>query len=286
MLKVLEVEGALERSGGGWLRTLRPWFYDEERVKRVTAARRGEQAAMLGYATTDGCRMRFLRAQLDDESQEACGLCDRCRSWSLDVYLDPRLVADASDFLRNRPIEFEPRKQWLGVGDLRGRIPEQMRNRTGRALASYNDGGWGTAVKEAKYQGVGLPDELVQAAADLVRLWQPEPSPRWIAYVPSYRHPDLVAGFASQLGASLGVPVLDAVRRVKERRPQKEMENSVQQLRNVYGAFEVIGSVLELPCLLVDDIVDSGWTLAVIGAALLAAGSGPVHPLVLAQAVS
>jgi ATP-dependent DNA helicase RecQ len=38
--------------------------------------------------------------------------------------------------------------------------------------------------------------------------------------------------------------------------------------------------------LLVDDIVDSRWTLTVIGAALRAAGSGEVYPFALAQAVS
>jgi ATP-dependent DNA helicase RecQ len=64
------------------------------------------------------------------------------------------------------------------------------------------------------------------------------------------------------------------------------MENSLQQLQNVYGAFKVDGPVPTLPVLLVDDIVDSGWTLTVLGAALREAGAGPVHPLVLAQAVS
>ena len=43
---------------------------------------------------------------------------------------------------------------------------------------------------------------------------------------------------------------------------------------------------MRLPVLLVDDIIDSGWTLTVIGAALREAGSGPVYPLVLARAVS
>ena len=64
------------------------------------------------------------------------------------------------------------------------------------------------------------------------------------------------------------------------------MENSAQQLRNVYGAFEVLGPIPRSPVLLVDDIVDSGWTLTVLGVQLHSAGAGPVHPLVLAQAVS
>jgi ATP-dependent DNA helicase RecQ len=35
--------------------------------------------------------------------------------------------------------------------------------------------------------------------------------------------------------------------------------------------------------LLVDDVVDSGWTLAIISALLLRAGSGAVFPLALAS---
>jgi ATP-dependent DNA helicase RecQ len=286
MLKVLEVEGALERVDGGWLRTPTPWFYDAGRVESVTAARRAEQAAMRGYAATTGCRMEYLRAQLDDERASPCGICDRCSSWSSEVSLDPRLIAEAADFLRHRPIEFEPRKQWPGGGALKGNIPAGQRNRPGRALSSNSDGGWGTVVNEATSGGRGLPDQLVDAAADLMGHWQPDPMPGWIAYVPSVRRPHLLPDFARRLAARLGLPVGEVIRRVRPGRAQQEMQNSAQQFRNVYGAFEVVGTVPALPVLLVDDTFDSGWTLAVVGAALREAGSGAVHPFVLAQVVS
>src|SRR5260370_42536717 len=109
MLKILELEGAVERATDGWLRTLRSWTYDEERVQRVTAARRAEQASMVAYASTAGCRMEFLRRQLDDEAAGPCGLCDRRRSWSLDVPLDPPIVTEAAGCPRQRPTQFDPR---------------------------------------------------------------------------------------------------------------------------------------------------------------------------------
>jgi ATP-dependent DNA helicase RecQ len=62
------------------------------------------------------------------------------------------------------------------------------------------------------------------------------------------------------------------------------MENTSQQLRNVLGAFAVDGDVPRAPVLLLDDLVDSRWTITVAGVALRAAGSGPVHPLALAKA--
>jgi ATP-dependent DNA helicase RecQ len=76
------------------------------------------------------------------------------------------------------------------------------------------------------------------------------------------------------------------VRRVRPGRPQKEMQNSAQQFRNVDGAFAAEGPIPAEPVLLIDDVVDSGWTLTVVGVALRAAGAGPVHPFALARAVS
>jgi ATP-dependent DNA helicase RecQ len=61
------------------------------------------------------------------------------------------------------------------------------------------------------------------------------------------------------------------------------MQNSAQQVMNVVDAMAVRrDQMLPGPVLLVDDIVDSGWTLTVCGARLRRAGSGPVHPFALA----
>ena len=61
------------------------------------------------------------------------------------------------------------------------------------------------------------------------------------------------------------------------------MENSYQQARNVLEAFEV-ADVRPGPVLLVDDVVDSRWTLTVIGNKLSTAGAGPVYAVALADA--
>jgi ATP-dependent DNA helicase RecQ len=287
MLKVLEVEGAVERTDRGWQRTLRPWVYDEDRVSRVTAARRHEQAAMREYAATSSCRMAFLRQQLDDRAASDCGRCDVCGGWSLDVPLDVAVVTAAAAFIRRRSIELAPRRRWPGGRGLpAGLIPEAERLLPGRALCAYNDGGWGYTVKDAKYGSGTFPDELVEAVVDLLRRWQPDPAPEWVTCVPSAARPELVPALARRLAERVGLPFRDVVRRTRDGRPQKEMENSAQQLRNVYGAFEVVGPLPLLPVLLVDDIVDSGWTLTVLGVHLRRAGSGPVQPLVLARAVS
>jgi ATP-dependent DNA helicase RecQ len=92
------------------------------------------------------------------------------------------------------------------------------------------------------------------------------------------------ADLATALGAVLGLPVHDVVRRDADRPPQATMDNSAQQLANVHDAFVVVDDVPPGPVLLVDDVVDSRWTLTVVGALLRRAGAGEVHPFVLAQA--
>jgi ATP-dependent DNA helicase RecQ len=287
MLKVLEVEGAVERADGGWRRTLQPWAYDVKRAETVTALRRVEQAAMADYGRTTDCRMAFIRGELDDPDAAPCGRCDNCTGRRWDVDLDPRLVADAVRYLRSAALEIEPRKQWpVGLEQPRGRIPEDRRLQRGRAMSVYGDGGWGAVVKRAKYADHRLPDDLLEAVVDLVERWAPEPAPRWVTSVPSATSPELVGDVARRLADALGLDYVEAVHRVRHGRPQKEMENSAQQLTNVYGAFEVSKSLPAGPVLLVDDIVDSRWTLTVIGIALRTAGSGEVHPLALAEARS
>ncbi len=125
--------------------------------------------------------------------------------------------------------------------------------------------------------------ELVDAAHELIRRWQPEPMPEWVTFVPSRRQPELVAGFAARLAGRLGLVFGDVVVKVRDSEPQKFMQNSQQQYRNVQNAFEIKGPVPSGPVLLVDDMVDSRWTLTVVGASLREAGAGSVVPFALAD---
>ncbi|MCQ3808893.1 MAG: hypothetical protein KTV16_16735 [Acidimicrobiia bacterium] len=107
--------------------------------------------------------------------------------------------------------------------------------------------------------------------------------PEWVTFVPSRRQPELVAGFAARLAGRLGLVFGDVVVKVRDSEPQKFMQNSQQQYRNVQNAFEIKGPVPSGPVLLVDDMVDSRWTLTVVGASLREAGAGSVVPFALAD---
>jgi ATP-dependent DNA helicase RecQ len=284
LLKVLEVDGAVERTGGRWRRTTQPWAYDADRVERVTAHRREEQEAMSTYATSTACRMVQLRTQLDDPEAVACGRCDACAGTTWTVELPSALVAAALTHLRRGDQVLEPRLRWPGGGPglPTGNIPAGERVEPGRLLCVEGDGGWGEVVREARQTGVA-PIELLHATEELVRRWSPQPWPTWITHVPSTTS-TVPADLATALGEVLGLPVVDAVVRVDERPAQAAMDNSAQQVANVLDAFAVTGDVPPGPVLLVDDVATSRWTMTVVGSLLRRAGAGPVHPLALAQA--
>ena len=121
------------------------------------------------------------------------------------------------------------------------------------------------------------------AAADMVRDWAPAPMPAWITFVPSLRHPLLVAELTRRIGAALDLPVVDVVCKVRDTPPQRAMNNSAHQHANVDGAFVVDGVLPHGPALLIDDLVDSRWTLTEVARRLRLAGAGPVFPLALAS---
>ena len=130
-------------------------------------------------------------------------------------------------------------------------------------------------------------DELVGAVVEMLRdRWRPSPSPQWVTCVPSRRHPDLVPDFSERLSGALDLPFSPIVRKVRDNEPQKAQENRFHQCRNLDGVFAIDGPVPSGPVLLVDDVVDSGWTLTVVAALLRQAGSGPVWPLALATSYS
>jgi ATP-dependent DNA helicase RecQ len=154
----------------------------------------------------------------------------------------------------------------------------------GMALSIYGDAGWGHLVREGKYTHGHFEDTLVEASADLIAdRWAPDPTPTWVTSIPSSTRPALVRDFAVALAGRLGLEYHDALI-AEPGHSQKDMENSVQQLRNVHAKVSVAKAVLARPVLLVDDIVDSGWTLAYAGWLLGTAGATAVYPFALAAA--
>ncbi len=273
MLKILDVEGAVTRDGTTWSRVdSSDWTYDADRYAAVTELRRAEQAAMARLGADGRCLMRALQEELDDPEPADCGRCAACTAPKWNGPLQAELVRAATLHLRDRPIVLEPKRMAPDSGGAMRKIPEDAQTSEGRALARLGDGGWDPLVQ----QGPPFADELLDALAELVRRWGVRGE--WVAAVPP--HADL----GRRLAERLGLEFLDVLARTEQRPPQSEMANAATQAANVRAAFTVTGPVPASPGLLVDDVRQSGWTLAMVAGQLRRRGAAAVSPLVLASA--
>ncbi len=282
MLKVLDVEGAVAREGTRWVRVPgSEWRYDGDRYAHVTALRRHEQEAMAAFGADGRCLMRALQEELDDPDPVDCGICAVCTGPRYNGPLDARLVREAALHLRSRPLILDVKKMAPDPEGKMRKLGEDVRAEEGRALARLGDGGWDPLIAEGR-RGGHFEDELVEAAAEAIRTWRAPV--RWVAAVPSRRSGPLVPDFAQRLAEALGLPFHVVLERVGDNPPQREMTNSVQQVANVRGEFAVLAGPPPEPCLLVDDVRFSGWTLAMVSGQLRRKGSGPVYPFALSTA--
>lgn len=291
VLTLLSVEdpSPVVKQRSKWFTTAVTYEVDQTRIDRVTAMRRAEQEDMLAYAQTRDCLMQYLARKLDDSYARPCGKCANCAGRPLlAVETSSALANKAAIFLRRSYQIVQPRRQWptgnaFLIYGFHGRINTDLQAAEGRALSIWGDAGWGELVRNGKY-GVGrFPDELIEGCVEMLNQWAPEPAPCWITCVPSLRHPNLVPDFAQRLAAHMRLEFSPCVCKTHENRPQKDMENSFQQVRNLDGVFEVDSNLVrDQPVILLDDMIDSGWTFTVVAALLRRTGCSCVYPLALA----
>ena len=230
--------------------------------------------------------MKFLQLALNDNTAHTCDRCSNCQKKGFSEIVPPELVIEAEDFLKECTIIIKPKeKAPIGLFESGKKIPQSYRISPGQSLSYYGDVGWGKMVKAGKYQLNYFSDDLVEASAHLIlNRWKPNPMPQWVTNIPSRKHPTLVSDLAQKLAQNLGIPYLPVLERHTDAPEQKTMQNELKQARNVIDTMAVNGNILHSPVLLVDDIINSGWTLAIAGYLLRMNGSGIVYPFTLAQA--
>lgn len=269
----LEDQNALIRDESRYFRARPGIELDFSAHDRLRAAKREELGAMLEYAQTPDCRMAFLRHYLGDPDPEPCGNCDRCRGQD---------AHGPTDDLRRRALAFAQNPRL----DIPNQFQKQPLYVGGYALDYYMGTKVGQAIKNSKYEGGGpLPAWLVKASVDMVRRRYTLSELNGIVFVPPSRSDGLVEVFAGKLAAALNLPLIHALKKVRVTESQKSMINRVQKTANLSGAFGVIqginlsGRVL----LVVDDVYDSGVTLAEAGRVLRKAGAKALYAFTLAK---
>lgn len=290
VLKFLSVENPspVIKDGSRWRRTPVAYRLDHQHIQRLTQQRAGEWQEVQEYINSRNCLMLFLARSLDDEQGQPCGKCACCLGQPvISEEFSHHLAVAAALYLKHAELPLECKKQVASGAfehyGFRGNLPENLRAETGRILSRWGDAGWGRIVAEDKHNN-HFRDDLVTAVTEMIReRWQPEPAPTWVTCVPSRNHPELVPNFARRLAASLNLPFVEAVTKERDNRPQKLQQNRYHQCRNLDGVFAITPEIPNGPVLLIDDMVDSAWTMTVIAALLRREGSGPVWPVALAS---
>jgi len=297
MLKVLDVDGAVRRTANGWEVTGQPWAYDEERYQRVAQERIREQQAMLAYQTTDACRMEYLRRELDDEEAARCGRCDNCTGRRRDHEV-PRAGADAARQRLLRPgVEVQPRRLWppgmkdLGISGASGKIPAAQAAEPGRALGRLTDVGWGTTLRALLADETPdgpVTDQFTDAVVKVLAAWGWSQRPVGIVTLPSRTRPVLITTLAQRIADIGRLPYLGSLGYASPDGPGPRRHNSAQRLRSLWDALTVPdglrGALSQLtgPLLLIDDRIETGWTMTVAAKHLREAGAPAILPLAMA----
>ncbi len=294
ILKFLSVENPapVAKNGNHWYRTPVHYEIDHDRIQWLTQQREVEWKEIQNYIDSQSCLMMFLRNALDDPKAVECGKCAVCTGQPVvGTNINRSLIIEAGRFLRRAERIFKPKKRiasnaFKEYGFTGSLLPTELQSQEGRILSSWGDAGWGGIVADNKHAG-RFCDKLVDAVADMIReRWKPAPVPRWITCVPSKNSPTLVPDFAARLAERLRLPFIKVIIKVLDNEPQKMQQNMFRQCRNLDGVFKVVADIPRQPVLLVDDIIDSGWTVTVLAALMQQSGSGPVFPVALASTSS
>ena len=204
-LKLLELDGAVAKTGGRWSRTAEPWEPDEERIARVIATRRRELVEMRAYVTYTGCRMEYLtrpprrpgggavRPLRERRRQGAAARGRHARSWTT------RSSSCAAASGRSSRASAGRRTERASV------IPAP--NEDGVALCIYGDPGWGREVERGKHEAGRFSKALVAASVGAIRdRWRPSRRRSGSRRSRSRGHSSIVGDFAAAVAAELGLP--------------------------------------------------------------------------------
>ncbi len=281
-LMFMENEGYIYKEKSKYYATPKKFIYDREHYESVTDMRRQEREQMIALTHIKSCYSRFITECLDDPWAENCGQCAACRGKNfISTEISPESMKIANTYLERLVFPIEPRKRWI-KSNVTSSTMIKFQNQRGICLSRYGDPGYGELVKRDKYNNRNFCAELIGKSVEVLKplIW--EHGIRYITYVPSRRN-RMVAQLAEEIASRCNLRVLNLLE--KSQAPQQKiMENSSHQCENAYTSFHMKKGVkVPKKILLIDDIVDSRWTLTVCGYRLMEHGCEEVYPFALAD---
>lgn len=276
-------DGYLYKDYGEYYTTAKKFIYDWRHYNEIKEVRQREHKQMNELPNFKGCYSRYIMNCLDDDLATDCGKCSNCIGHDILSYKISEInVRKAYDYINGLILEIEPRKQWTS-SDFTGNKKIEYINKNGICLSRYGDVGYAELVHEGKYGRSGrFCAELIGKSVEVLGPFVRQNRIDAITFVPSKRS-KIVENFARELSERLRIDLLDSLWKL-ESEQQKNMENSAHQCKNAFRSFHVKKDcVLPNKLLLVDDIIDSKWTMTVCGYKLMKAGCLEVFPFALSD---
>jgi ATP-dependent DNA helicase RecQ len=134
-----------------------------------------------------------------------------------------------------------------------------------------------------------VTDQLTDAVVKVLATWNWEQRPAAVVTLPSRTRPVLIASLGQRIARIGRLPYLGSLDYATSDGPGPRRHNSAQRLHSLWRAFTVPDGLRDAmashrpgPVLLVDDWIETGWTMTVAAKLLREAGAPAVLPLALA----
>jgi ATP-dependent DNA helicase RecQ len=180
----------------------------------------------------------------------------------------------------------------LGIDGASGKIPATQLAEPGRALGRLTDVGWGGTLRSLLSDQTPdgpITGQLADAMVKVLASWDWAKRPASVVTMPSRTRQALITSLGQRLSAVGRLPYLGSLGYASEQGPGPRRHNSAQRLGSLWPALTVPDELRDAlkandagPVLLIDDQIDTGWTMTVAAMLLRDAGAPGVLPLALA----
>ena len=269
-LKFLEFEHVLNRVKQTYFLTSNKFQYKEKHYQEINNLRKQEITELEGLFETKECLNKKIIESLDDVTNISCGKCKNClKKEIISSQIEDRFRIIAEQHIADSYIPLKPREK---------------RMYDGMALSKYGDEPIGSLVSKSKYSNTPFPEAVYLKAVKLLTPMVKKYNLQTITFVPSLNN-KLVDDFSLNLSKRLGLRFTPLFSK-KSNVSQKSMTNYIWQKKNAQENYMISGSVsiVGQQILLIDDIVDSGYTISSLGEKLIEAGARGVYPFALSDA--
>lgn len=247
--------------------------------QQINTTRLQELEHLKRFINYDGCYMKYIADELDaPDKQEKCGICAHCRNREF-ITIDKNhpMLSIASQYKNKLHGEISPRKRWSN----NKKIDESLQFKTGW---TYTTDAYSPVGRKFMYErdnhhfSEQTTLQISQFLKDMIQEHQIDA----IVAVPSLSRPKLTNKLAQAVAEYNHIEYIDAVVKINPGNKQSEMHNSIMQERNIQETIAIQNEDLieDKHILLIDDTVNSRWTMTVVASKLLVHAKA-VYPFAL-----